>query len=42
LVKEINSSGNRSGSDSTRSIMVYCLPKMSATYSSALGSRLMQ
>jgi hypothetical protein len=42
FVREINSWGSRSGSDSTRSMMVYCLPKISATYSSALGSRLMQ
>ncbi len=42
FVKEMNSWGNFSGSDSTRSMMLYCLPKISATYSSAPGSRLMQ
>ena len=32
FVKEMNSWGNFSGSDSTRSMMLYCLPKISATY----------
>jgi hypothetical protein len=42
FVSAINSSGNFSGSRWMLSTTVYCLPKMSLTYSSALASRLMQ
>ena len=42
LVSDRKSVGSFSGNCATLSMMVYCLPKMSATYSSALRSRLMQ
>ena len=42
LVSAMNSCGSRSGSRSMWSMTVYWRPKMSPTYSSALGSRLMQ
>ena len=42
LVKAMNNSGSFSGRRATLSTTVYCRPKMSATYSSAFGSRLMQ
>lgn len=42
FVSAMNSFGSRSGKRSTWSITVKWRPKMSPTYSSALGSRLMQ